>query len=64
MKLLKLITIIFAVYFIRRFIQLYKAMKTLHEQQQASAQSQNHQQGAHKNKQNNDIIEADFKVVK
>ncbi len=58
MKLLKLITIIFVVYFVRRFIQLYKAMKTIQEkqQQQASAQS-------HKNN-NDDVIEADFKIVK
>lgn len=33
MKLLKLILVVFTIYFVRRFIQLYKVMKQIQENQ-------------------------------
>lgn len=61
MRLLKLIGFFFAIYFIRRFIQMYKAMSAIQEQNQHLRQQQQTQSN-HQPK-NADIIEADFKVV-
>lgn len=56
MKLLKLITFIFLVYFIRRFFQMYSAMKELQKKQTQV-------QGTSQTTAKDQIIEADFKVV-
>ena len=60
MKILKIIAIFFVIYFIRRFIQLYRAMKKIQEAQAAG-------QTFHKNPSQaspeGNIINADFKVV-
>jgi hypothetical protein len=52
MKLLKIISFFFIVYFIRRFFQMYGVMKEIQKKQ---AQMPKGQQGQ--------IIDADFKVV-
>jgi len=60
MKILKIISIFFVIYFIRRFIQLYRTMKKIQEAQAAGQtfnQTQTH--AAPKG----EIINADFKVV-
>ncbi len=56
MKLLKIITAVFIIYFIRRFFQLYKAMKSMQEKQAELERT--------KPKDKGDVIEADFKVIK
>lgn len=62
MKLLKIIAVIFLVYFIRRFFQMYKVVKTLH-------QNQNDRQdppGPEANTRTDDpskVVDADFKVI-
>ena len=58
MKLLKLITFIFIVYFIRRFFQMYSVMKDIQKKQN---QVPGHPQPQSSSK--TEIIEADFKVV-
>jgi hypothetical protein len=62
MRLLKIILVFFLIYFIRRFIQMYRVMKSIQEQQLAQAaraQEQQHQPSP----KNDTIINADFKVV-
>ena len=65
MKLLKIIAVIFLIYFIRRFIQMYRVMKRIQEEQTKRAQNQSQQpnftQGPEKKP--NDSIEADYRVV-
>jgi Na+/H+ antiporter NhaC len=61
MKLLKIIIVFFLIYFIRRFIQMYKAVKTLQEQQQANAEQNN--ANATKTDGKDKVVEADFKVM-
>jgi hypothetical protein len=57
MKLLKIIAIIFLIHFIRRFIQMYRAVqdmqKTKDQARPASAQ----------NSSKTDVINADYRVV-
>ncbi len=56
MKLLKIISVVFIIYFVRRFIQLYRAMKKIQEAQaNMPRQPQNSPKGP--------TINADFKVV-
>lgn len=55
MKLFKIILFIFAVYFIRRFIQMYKVMKALQAQQMRAPMQKREQQS--------NAINADFKVL-
>ena len=64
MKLLKIIVAVFAIYFIRRFFQLYKAMKGLQEQQEQMMKTRAHEEELNKAAKNGDVIEADFKVIK
>jgi len=56
MKLLKIISVVFIIYFVRRFIQLYRAMKKI---QEAQANMPRQPQNSPKNS----TINADFKVV-
>ena len=62
MKLLKLISFLFLIYFIRRFIQAYKVMKAVHDhnlrQQQAQ---QNQSQPTPRHTEN--TINAEYKVI-
>lgn len=60
MKLLKLICFLFLIYFIRRFIQMYKVVKRLQEQQ---AQGPQYQQQQTPKSQTGSVVEADYKVV-
>ncbi len=60
MRLFKLLIVIFGVYFIRRFIQMYRVMKRIQEQQQA--QAQNHQASGAPHKQPS-AIDAEYRVV-
>ncbi len=61
MRLLKIILVIFAVYFIRRFIQMYRVMKAIQEKQKAEAQkaAENLKTSA----RNVGVVNADFKVI-
>ena len=65
MKLLKILLVIFAIYFIRRFIQVYKVMSQQKKymddvirKQQAEASQQQPPQS------NGKVVEADFKVIR
>ena len=53
MQLLKVILFIFAVYFIRRFIQLYKAMRNIQQNQSVQNKTQPQE----------NVINADFRVT-
>ena len=59
MKLIKIISFFFIIYFVRRFIQLYRAMKKI---QQAQAQGKTYHEHTSQNSKGN-VVEADFKVV-
>lgn len=59
MKLLKIISILFLIYFIRRFMQMYRVMKEI-QQAQKNAQAQNHQRNSPPKEE---AINADFKVM-
>ena len=66
MKLLKILLVIFAIYFIRRFIQVYKVMSqqkkymddVIRKQQAEASQQQPPSQS------NGKVVEADFKVIR
>lgn len=60
MKLLKIISVVFIIYFIRRFIQLYRTMKKIQEEQ-AKGQTYNNKTAGTASERN--TINADFKVV-
>lgn len=62
MRLLKIIIVIFAIYFIRRFFQMYKVMKQIQEEQlKKSEQYQKQNQTAPHETQN--VVNADFKII-
>ncbi len=61
MRLLKIILVIFAIYFIRRFIQMYNVMKKIQEEQRNQAAARGPETGA--KKQEKTVVDADFKVV-
>ncbi len=64
MALLKIFVIIFLIYFIRRFIQLYGVMKRLQAEAEATArQAELNKRQVSKKSANADAIEADYKVV-
>jgi hypothetical protein len=60
MRLLKILFVIFAVYFIRRFIHMYRVMKNVEEQQQNLKRAQPN--GTYQKSQSG-VINADFKVI-
>ena len=59
MKLIKIISFFFIIYFVRRFFQLYKAMKQI---QAAQAQGKTYKEYTSENSKSN-VINADYKVV-
>ena len=60
MKLLKLISFLFLIYFIRRFIQAYKVMKQIHETNlKNKAQAQSQKPAA----PSENVINADYRVI-
>jgi hypothetical protein len=59
MKLIKIIIFFFIIYFVRRFIQLYRAMKKI-QASQAQGKTYN-EYNAEKKKEK--VVEADFKIV-
>lgn len=61
MKLLKIILFIFAIYFIRRFIQMYRVMKSIQEKQAQEAADALRQQ--QKPQAGNTVVDVDFKVI-
>lgn len=63
MKLLKIIFFFIVVYFVRRFIQMYRAMKRLQEDQLLKAQQQQNQYRPSSPQQDNGVINAEFKVI-
>jgi flagellar basal body-associated protein FliL len=60
MKLLKIILIIFLIYFVRRFFQMYRVMKQVQAEQVANKKREAE---AEPNKKDDDAINADFKVM-
>ncbi len=63
MRLLKIIGVFFLIYFIRRFIQMYKVMSEIQRAQNNLRQNQQHPENARSKPQDSKIINADFKVV-
>jgi hypothetical protein len=62
MKLLKIVSVIFAIYFFRRFMQMYRAMEQI-QRERAQTQNQNPPQANSEPRRKENVIEADFKVV-
>lgn len=62
MRFLKIILVFLAIYFIRRFIHMYKVMKRIQEQQMAQAQSRREEAPKHEANPKN-VINADYKVI-
>jgi uncharacterized membrane protein len=58
MKLLKLISFLFLIYFIRRFIQAYKVMKQIHETNLKNQAQQTKPAAPAEN-----VINADYRVI-
>lgn len=63
MKLLKIIGIIFLIYFIRRFFQMYKVMARIQKEQEELRRNQSQSQSKTSSAKDEGVIEADFKVV-
>lgn len=63
MRLLKIIFVFFLIYFIRRFMQMYKAMKAIQEAQMKANEEQVRRNPVTKPVQAENVINADFKVV-
>jgi hypothetical protein len=61
MKLLKLIIIFFLIYFVRRFIQMYRALSKHHKASFPS--EQDHNPGAQTRRGNKNVVDADFQVL-
>ena len=59
MKLIKIIIFFFILYFVRRFIQLYRAMKKIQESQAEGKTYTEYTQEKTKSK----VVDADFKIV-
>lgn len=64
MKIFKILAIIFLIYFIRRFIQMYRVMKALQENQNKGPQNPSEENPhMHKNTNDKDVVDADYKVI-
>lgn len=61
MKLLKILLFIFAIYFIRRFIQLYRVMKKIQEEQ---LRQQREESQAKAQSRSGEVVDAEYKVIK
>lgn len=64
MKLLRFLVIVFIIYFIRRFIQAYQALKVLQAQQEAELKRRNQEVQKASTETNSKVVEADFKVIR
>lgn len=61
MKLLRFVLIFLVIYFIRRFIQAYQALKITNQAQEAElARRKNEEEQQQKNKH---VVDAEFKVM-
>lgn len=58
MRLLKIVGVIFLIYFIRRFFQMYKAMKIIQDEQLRDTMKKNA-----KTTPENSAIDADYRVI-
>lgn len=63
MKLLRILLVILVIYFIRRFIQMYRTMKRIQEDQLAAAERERHRRPEHGPGPSTGIINADYKVL-
>ncbi|MES2525716.1 MAG: hypothetical protein V4598_01460 [Bdellovibrionota bacterium] len=63
MKLFKLILFFFAIYFIRRFWQMYRAMERRGQELQARENAQNSAPKEPSPTNNDKIVDAEFKVI-
>ncbi len=59
MKLIKIIFFFFIIYFVRRFIQLYRAMKKIQDSQAQGKTYNEYNAETKKSK----VVDADFKIV-
>lgn len=63
MKLLKLIVFIFLVYFVRRFIQMYRTVKRIHDEQLIKSDPTGPHQNAGNKKSDTNTINAEYEVI-
>lgn len=63
MKLLKIILIFFAIYFIRRLIQAWRVMKQIQEMNARNESSQRQEQDTGPKKPDNKVVDAEYKVI-
>ncbi len=59
MRILKVLLVFLAIYFIRRFVQMYRVMKAIQEQQASEKRST----VARPERTASPVINADFKVI-
>jgi hypothetical protein len=62
MRLLKIILIIFIIYFVKRFIQMYRSLKTMQERPPTSG-GPNVYHSAGVNKSEEVVVDAEYKVI-
>jgi uncharacterized protein YpmB len=63
MRLLKVIVLIFLVYFIRRFYQMYKYMKQVERERLAAEEKAKEASDIKQAKDKGQVVDADFKVM-
>lgn len=63
MRLLKIILVIFLIYFIRRFIQMYQVMKTIRDNQELNPGPKAPPSEDRPDSKNDKVVDADFKVM-
>jgi Flp pilus assembly protein TadG len=63
MRLLKIIAVFFIIYFIRRFFQMYRAMKQIQEQAAQNAAKEQQQATSNPVPPNDKVVDAEFKVM-
>lgn len=60
MRLLKIVTVFFVIYFVRRFIQKYNALKQMHEKKEHLMKKT---AGSTNTRKKPDSVDVDFRVV-
>lgn len=62
MRILKILSVFFLIYFIKRFMEMYRVMKNIQDQQLAQKRN-DHAQPQRPQQNTKKVIDADFKVM-
>lgn len=63
MKLLNIILIFFAIYFIRRLLGLWRVMKQVQYEQERQEMERRNQEKSQTKAQEGDVVDAEYKVI-